>query len=202
MNIGEVRVPISTLFNEQYREADNKEELDYWAPLAQLISECIEARSLGDLSQKRLAEKMKTKQSVISRFENLDGRLPSYDFLARLSLALGHSPGMTLFGEYMATVPLTQHELVSRLASERGLTSKELVGKLLECAILELENKWPMRLQEQWPTEQAQGLFTDLGSAQSQPFAARTKDAPLGGQSAAYGGTQDETKQPSLTLAA
>ena len=56
----------------------------------------------------------------------MDGRSP-YDFVARLSLALGHAPGMTLFGDFTATAPATQHELVTKLVLARGLFPKDLV---------------------------------------------------------------------------
>ena len=84
--INEEDVSVSTLFDQQYAEAENKDQLDYSAPLAQLVSECVEARTQRTLSQESLAKRMKTKQSVISRFEIWTGaRLmtSSRDFLWR-----------------------------------------------------------------------------------------------------------------------
>lgn len=135
MRARDSQVPVSTPFDQQYAAAENKPSLDYWAPLAQVITECIEARSRADMSQEKLAAIMKTKQSVISRFENMDGRLPSYDFIARLSIALGHSPGMTLFGDFTATVPPEKHELVQRMAAQQGVTARYFLEQLLISAI-------------------------------------------------------------------
>ncbi len=52
-----------------------------------MIQECVSKRIEKKLSQKDLAERMGTKQSVISRFENM-GRIPNYDFIIRLANAL------------------------------------------------------------------------------------------------------------------
>ena len=123
------------LLETQYLEAPNRAEIDYARPLAQLTSECVELRDTLGLSQTQLAERMNTKQSVISRFENLDGRLPSYDFIARLSAALGHSPGMTLYGDFMATVPPSLQDVVKDLAGKEGVSTQRFVTATLERAL-------------------------------------------------------------------
>ena len=63
------------------------------------------------------------------------GRLPSYDFIARLSIALGHSPGMTLYGEYMTVVPLAKQNLVKDRASFEGLSTQAFVERIVDRAI-------------------------------------------------------------------
>lgn len=50
----------------------------------------LEARLTKGLSQKELAEKLHTKQSVISRVENAKTK-PSLEFLERLARVLGYS---------------------------------------------------------------------------------------------------------------
>lgn len=50
----------------------------------------IRARIEKGLTQKQLAEKLKTKQSVISRVENMN-TIPSLSFLKRLAVALNVS---------------------------------------------------------------------------------------------------------------
>lgn len=128
--------PLSEYLDSQYLEAPNKKDIDYHAPYARLIAECVELRHDEDLTQAELAHRMATKQSVISRFENLDGRLPSYDFIARLAIALGHSPGMTLYGDFMAKVPLEKQAFVRELAAREGIPTQRLVEIMLEKAIL------------------------------------------------------------------
>ncbi len=56
-----------------------------------------------------------------------------------MSLALGHVPGMTLFGDFMAVVPCTKHKLVARLAEKNGMETKKYLSLLLEKAIEEQE---------------------------------------------------------------
>lgn len=119
------------LLDQQYLETDNKEKLDYWAPLAKIIMESIALRDLNGLTQADLAKRMQTRQSVISRFENM-GRLPSYDFFARLSLALGHVPGMTLYGDYMAVVPHEKQTWIKEQADSEKTTTQRFVQNLLD----------------------------------------------------------------------
>lgn len=64
-----------------------KKDSKYWDALSQMITECERLRLQKELSQKDLAERMGTTQSVISRFENM-GRTPNYDFIVRLADAL------------------------------------------------------------------------------------------------------------------
>lgn len=125
---------MSELIEETYLNTDNKAEIDYWTPLADVISESMELRQILGITQKQLADKMQTRQSVISRFENM-GRVPTYDFIARMALAFGHAPGMTLYGDFMATVPAALQPLVKRLAQEQNKSTKKIVSELLETAI-------------------------------------------------------------------
>jgi transcriptional regulator with XRE-family HTH domain len=125
------------MLEKQHRESDNKSEFDYWAPLNRLIIESMELRDSKSLSQADVAEMMSTKQSVISRFENM-GRVPNYDFIARLSIALGHTPGVTLHGDYMAIVPVERHILIKELAEKEHVNTQEYVQNILNQCINEL----------------------------------------------------------------
>lgn len=130
---------------KEYENADNKEELDYWQPYSQVIIENLELRNSFELSQQALAEKLNTKQSVISRFENM-GRLPSYDFLARLSNAYSHKLGITLHGDFMAIVPIEQQEMISRLANEKKQPTRKFVQSLLDELVLKKEKDYQLVL--------------------------------------------------------
>lgn len=118
------------LLDQQYLEADNKVDIDYWEPLAQIIMESIAIRGAKGMTQADLAQKMETSQSVISRFENM-GRLPSYQFFAKLALALGHAPGMTLYGDYMAVVPLEKQVWIKEKAARAKMPTQRFVQNLL-----------------------------------------------------------------------
>lgn len=67
------------------RKALKETELEY-----QIARSVIRARIEKGLSQKQLAEKLKTKQSVISRLESAN-TTPSLSFLKRLAQALNIS---------------------------------------------------------------------------------------------------------------
>jgi len=72
---------------EVLKDPKIKAEYDKLKPEYALISPLIGARSKKKLTQKDLARKMGTKQSVISRLES--GRAnPSFEFLKRLARAL------------------------------------------------------------------------------------------------------------------
>jgi transcriptional regulator with XRE-family HTH domain len=143
----------SEMLDAVYLEAENKAEIDYWDPLSRIIMESMETRHKYNLSQQDLAKIMKTRQSVISRFENL-GRVPSYDFIARMSIALGHKPGLTLYGDYMATVPVEKHELVMKKATEKGMSTQEYVLTILKEAMQRAElPQSPTNTPGVWPAD-------------------------------------------------
>jgi len=137
VDLREIRqTSFTDLLDESYLESGNKARIDYWAPLSRIIVESMEIRRKQGITQQSLAEMMKTRQSVISRFENM-GRIPNYDFVARLAIALGHAPGMTLYGDYMATVPLSKQEAVRVKAAENGVSTRTYVESLMERALFE-----------------------------------------------------------------
>ena len=65
---------------EQLKDPEFKAEYDKIQPEFAVIRALIDARIKKDLTQKKLAAKMKTKQSVISRLESGRGN-PSLSFL-------------------------------------------------------------------------------------------------------------------------
>ncbi len=73
------------LKNEAFRQA-----LDDLEPEFQVAKAVIEARMKNGLSQKELADKLQTKQSVVSRIENAKTSA-SLSFIKRLSVALNTS---------------------------------------------------------------------------------------------------------------
>ncbi|MCK4906076.1 MAG: helix-turn-helix transcriptional regulator [Spirochaetes bacterium] len=133
------------MLDKQYLEAENKNELDYWTPLSKIILESIELRDSKGMSQTDLAKVMKTRQSVISRFENM-GRLPNYDFVARLALALDHSPGMTLYGDYMAVVPIEKQSLIKEIADRENVSTRKFVQTMLDREITFKTNTYDEQL--------------------------------------------------------
>lgn len=140
MNRDPVENTIASVLDDLYLHGENRQEVNFWAPLAHLTTECLESRDAEGISQSELAERMKTTQSVISRFENMGGsRLPSYGFIARLSQAFGHEAGMTLYGDFMAVVPSKRQAFITQIAKQRNLPARVLVEQLLEQAINWLE---------------------------------------------------------------
>jgi len=129
------------ILDEQYREAENKSEIDFWTPLTKIIMESMEIRSKKSLSQNDLAKLMKTKQSVISRFENM-GRLPNYDFVSRLAIALGHPLGMTMYGDFMAVIPGEKQKMVKEFAEKENLSTADFTQELLDKAVESITDQY------------------------------------------------------------
>lgn len=140
MSIKRQVTDIADQFDKEYLNAENRKELDYWAPLSQMVAECQEARDRWSITQNELANRMGTKQSVISRFENMDGRLPNYDFIARMSQALGYAPAMSLYGDYTVTVPARLHDIVAAMAIAQGMSPRRYVEVKLEHMLVQLEH--------------------------------------------------------------
>ena len=67
----------------EFRKALKESELEF-----KIAKSVIEARLKKGLTQKQLAKKLDTKQSVISRLENVK-TTPSISFLKKLALATG-----------------------------------------------------------------------------------------------------------------
>lgn len=128
------KISVFDILEKQYNDAKNKTEIDFWRPFTKIIVESLEIRSKKGLSQKDLAHLMETKQSAISRFENM-GRKPNYEFLARLASSLGHTLGLTLYGDFMAIVPEDKQDLIEMLAKHGGVSTAEFTQALLDNAI-------------------------------------------------------------------
>lgn len=65
-----------------------RKEYEKLQPEYNLIETMIAVRNKKGITQKALAQKMRTKQSVISRLESGNAN-PSFDFVKRLASALG-----------------------------------------------------------------------------------------------------------------
>ena len=125
---------IKEIFSELRKDSELNQVLDYYAPLNDLILEIVEERVRQNLTQRDLARRLRTRQSAISRFENL-GRKPGFDFLYRVAKALGGKLFITIHGRYAALVPRKYREFIDELAQEQGENPETVVRNLLVEAI-------------------------------------------------------------------
>jgi transcriptional regulator with XRE-family HTH domain len=130
--VGDMNVErdIGELFEKLRKDQETAETLDYYAPLNALILEVVEERTYQNLTQEELARRLGTRQSAISRFENL-GRKPGFDFLQKVARALGGKLFITIHGQYAALVPRKYREFVDRLARGRNTAPEAVVRELL-----------------------------------------------------------------------
>ncbi len=66
-----------------------KKAWDESRPYYEMVSALIDARNRGDITQKELARRLKTKQSAISRFESGKVKNPTLSSLFDMAKALG-----------------------------------------------------------------------------------------------------------------
>lgn len=99
---------------------------------AEVAHTIYELRKGAGLSQKELAELVGTRQSVISRLEDADYGGHSLRMLNRIATALNRrlTVLVTADDESVDTVRYVFREVVRGLRRKRGLTVKELAGKL------------------------------------------------------------------------
>lgn len=121
---------LDDVLNEIEKDTSIKEKVDFYQPLADLILEVQLRREELGMTQADLAKKMGTKQSVISRFENM-GRIPSYTFLMKLSKALGQNFFMTINGDYTVVVPEKLKPFVNKRAREENKTTKDVLSEII-----------------------------------------------------------------------
>jgi len=120
-------------------ERENEDKIEYFKkelrdPLNDFIVEVITERLDKGLNQEKLANKMGTKQPVISRFEN-SGRKPSYEFMERLAKALGGNLYITIHGDYTLTASKEYRKKLDLLSKETGKSPQELMMNFLEQGI-------------------------------------------------------------------
>jgi transcriptional regulator with XRE-family HTH domain len=125
---------IKETFSELRKNSKLNQILDYYAPLNDLILEIVEERVRQNLTQGDLARRLGTRQSAVSRFENL-GRKPGFDFLYRVASALGGKLFITIHGRYAALVPHKYREFIDKLAREENKDPETVVKDLLVEAI-------------------------------------------------------------------
>ena len=111
---------------DQALSPDQKRAIEDIAPLTGIIIESLHLRAQHQLSQSDVAHAMGSRQSVISRFENM-GRKPSYEFLVRFARALGGQLGLTLNGQYCAVAPAEYRASIDALAERDRTTTNDIV---------------------------------------------------------------------------
>lgn len=93
----------------------------YWNLLSEIILESQLIRTSKGITQKDLADIMDTKQTAISRFENM-GRAPNYDFIVRLAHALDCNPKLFIDGKYAVKVPDSLKQELEYIAEKKDVT--------------------------------------------------------------------------------
>ena len=90
---------LKEVFDDLEKDPEIARQFEYFGALTRLVLEVEEERLYKNISKEELANRMGTKQEAISRFESLRHK-PGYDFLARLSKALGGRLSITTNGDY------------------------------------------------------------------------------------------------------
>ena len=108
--------------------------------IEEFILEVVEKRGELKITQKELAELLNTTQSVISRFENL-GRKPGYEFMNKITKALGGKLKITLNGDYTVIVPKELRDRVDELAVNENMEKEDFLNILVIDGLENWENR-------------------------------------------------------------
>lgn len=79
---------LAVLKDRLLSDPEVKAEYDRLGPVHDLVGDIVEARHEAGLTQKQIAARMGTTQSVIARLENAH-HMPSLDLVTRYAAALG-----------------------------------------------------------------------------------------------------------------
>jgi len=116
---------------ERDTEAYETDEEKILLLLSEFILDIVDLRRRKNISQKELAEIMGTKQTSISRFENLNTN-PKINYLYKITKALGENLYISPFGNYSYTIPLIQQNEFKAIAKENGNSPKEELKELVK----------------------------------------------------------------------
>jgi ribosome-binding protein aMBF1 (putative translation factor) len=82
-------ITLDDLIKEECKDKEFKELFEKQKVLNDLLGLIINARKEKGMTQKELADKIKTKQTAIARLESGKNGLPSLEFLYKITNALG-----------------------------------------------------------------------------------------------------------------
>lgn len=116
--------------NNENKKFDKNNSL-YWDMLSEVILENQILRKRKNITQKELADRMDTKQTSISRFENM-GRAPNYDFIMRLANALGCEPKLYIDGKYSVQVPNELKDKVNEIVKKKNISTVSYLADIIE----------------------------------------------------------------------
>lgn len=122
--------PISDVFLEENTNASYKQWADSVDALSSFIFDCEFLKAKNGLTQKEIAKKAGMTQSAVSRFTSMEDK-PNYDFLRKISEAVGGSLQVTPLGEFTTTLDFNYHDAAKQLADEQGITVGELLAGIL-----------------------------------------------------------------------
>lgn len=126
---------IESITKENKEKPFDKNNALYWDMLNSFILEVQLLRHEKGITQKQLADRMQTKQTAISRFENM-GRAPNYDFIVRLADSLGCNPKLYVDGDYAVQVPEHLRASVMKIAEKNHISVESYLTEIIQNAIM------------------------------------------------------------------
>ncbi len=118
-------------------KTDKKVDFDFgsmepWKEtLLSYMGQLLNARLKKKLSQAELAKRMNVKQSVISRFEHA-GRIPTFEFLYRVTQALEMNLMITPHGERTIVLSPEQMDTLKRHANRTNTDVYSVVSEMVD----------------------------------------------------------------------
>lgn len=116
---------------------DDPEYAEYAArmgPLADFMAEYEYQKGIQGITQTELAARAETRQSAISRFEAMK-HPPSYDFLIKISKAIGGNLFLSPAAEFCFSIPYDLRDAAEAGAARRGCSVATYATELLREAL-------------------------------------------------------------------
>ena len=127
---------ISDFFEEEYLNAENKRELDYWAPLCAISSGFTELMANHGVTIEKVSKDLDIPLKTLQSIHNLD-TIPQYDLVEKLCHYFNQKPSVSLYGAYTATLSSVYHKQFEALAKSKKRDVKTLLEDILEKAVVE-----------------------------------------------------------------
>lgn len=112
-----------------------------FGPLADFITEYEYLKESQGMTQKELADRAGTTQSAISRFEAMK-HPPTYDFLIKISRALGDELFVSPAGSQSLSLPYDLRDQMAKAAERRGISVQSLVLEFLRRSLAQEDLLW------------------------------------------------------------
>ena len=127
---------IFKLFEKDYLEAETKDELNFWEPLATISSQFIELQQKYGITKEELSEEIPLGIKSLRNIEQLE-EIPEYKVLAEIAKYFKQRLFLSMYGDFTCTLAETLREKFLAYAAYKERDPQVLLSELLNKAVEE-----------------------------------------------------------------